>query len=799
MSTQRPQPELSAYFIREKRILKAADTAKYNARLKEIDLPDDYAIYGYEPSSGRKPAAYWVCKQSVGECPECGTPYLEDAIASVSESKLTHYCRVAIPHEGEKPTYDIHPATLYLRRIRWMCYNCYSKLKTYNAKMQDDSQLVDEKDRKLTLQLKKYLGQQAMHMEINTLAEIFDISPHTVKKCFDKALAEYEKRRNWDDISTLGLYTVTLNVQGQQTNFCLCADVDTESLIELFAYEDKEAAANFLSKLKNKQNIQRVFISIDSAAFNFAKTNFPIKTIMVDRLDVRKRLLNGLETVKKGNDDSQDFPILRRHWKLLKNVEEAIPANSKDYVFLKEVLNAFPHVGDAYWLKEAGMDIYRKTTGQCKLVSDWISSDKYNILPYEQLEQYMIQAQEPVVRFAVQYNGVDRSRYEKAILEAESPLINYVGLTSASKSALWSRAASFKIIRARVLYGAAMMANYFAAQEPNEKSHEEYAIHEAMCFATKTFKTIAKINEPVVEAETTQEIYVWILSKNKRPERKGYVQLIDATSIFHKLRKAAGNKRNELLPEDRSKIVKLYTAFEENEYCKIFKNEEFMYREYTVMQPLQRSYAITEERIQQMLADGTLNSVYDPAKVDELEEQGAQISVKDKMKLDKLYEQKPVYEAIISVLQDAVSDEIYLSPEVFMPVLRKALAKVTDDKKLLDKIADGLSVMDKNAEIQRDKHGAILYDKDSKDTERVPYEESIDDYMAREVLPHVPDAKAFWEEKVDAKKPVIKTGAEIPFTQYFYKYEQPVPSEELAKQFMELEQSVSQRIAKLFG
>ena len=150
MSTQRPQPELSAYFIREKRILKAADTAKYNARLKEIDLPDDYAIYGYEPSSGRKPAAYWVCKQSVGECPECGTPYLEDAIASVSESKLTHYCRVAIPHEGEKPTYDIHPATLYLRRIRWMCYNCYSKLKTYNAKMQDDSQLVDEKDRKLT-------------------------------------------------------------------------------------------------------------------------------------------------------------------------------------------------------------------------------------------------------------------------------------------------------------------------------------------------------------------------------------------------------------------------------------------------------------------------------------------------------------------------------------------------------------------------------------------------------------------------------------------------------------------------
>lgn len=1252
MSTKRPKPELSAHFIRGKWILKAADTAKYNARLKEIDLPDDYAVYGYEPSKGGIPAAYWVCKQSVGKCPECHTRYLENAIASVSESKLTHYCRVEIPHKGRKPIYEIHPATLYLRRIRWLCYNCYSKQKTYNARMQDDSKLVDKEDKKLTLQVKEHLGQQAMHMEINTLAEIFDISPHTVDKCFDKAVDKYDKERDWDNSSTLGLYTITLNVQGQQADCCLCANVDTEKLIEFFLYEDTKAAEAFLSKLKNKQNIQRVFTSIDSAAFDFAKTNFPIETIMVDRLDVRKRLLNGLETVKKSNDDSKNYPLLRRNWTLLDNDDEAIPTNSKDYILLKKVLDAFPRIGVAYWLKEAGMDIYRKLAGQCKLVNDWILSDKHNILPYEQLQQCMTQAKEPVVRFAEQYNGVDRSRYEKAILAAEKPLMSCAKSNKKSKSARWSRAASFKKIRARVLYGAAMMANYFAAQEPNEKSHEEYAIHKEMYFTTVDRITTAKINTPAVETDVALEIYlhnfgiplsiypnllgygleeyshvlldlkplkkdrqylsreeqteetmsdkiafdalwdespidvtpevnfiwsianklrgsympdkygdviipmtilrrlecalephkeavlakfaenpnyppkamyrisgyqfyntspytlkelcnepdniksnfkvyiqgfsaevqeifnglemfshidkmdkdgclfsvvqafadldldpktydsikmgyifehligkfyqnvdagqfytgrdiikclvavlisegcddifddgkvvtvcdqacgtggmlstaysfikhynpsadvrlfgqefmpqsyavglaemmikgqnienfrnadtfkedcfpnikmrfvlenppfgtpwagkdakagqedavrnefkrgkngrwgaglpsggdsqlifmqsaidkmddkvgraaiiengsplftggtasgesqirrwileqdlleaiialpkdlfyntgiatyVWILSKNKRPERKGYVQLIDSTSIFHKLRKAAGNKRNELLPEDRDRIVKLYTAFEENEYCKIFKNEEFLYREYTVMQPLQRNYAITEERIQQMLADGTLNSVYDPAKVDELEEQGAQISVKDKMKLDKLYEQKPVYEAIISVLQDAASDEVYLSPEEFMPVLRKALAKVTDDKKLLDKIADGLSVMDKNAEIQRDKHGAILYDKASKDTERVPYEESIDDYIAREVLPHVPDAKAFWEEKTDAKKPVIKTGAEIPFTQYFYKYEQPVPSEELAKQFTELEQSVSERIAKLFG
>ena len=91
--------------------------------------------------------------------------------------------------------------------------------------------------------------------------------------------------------------------------------------------------------------------------------------------------------------------------------------------------------------------------------------------------------------------------------------------------------------------------------------------------------------------------YIWVLSKNKREERKGKVQLIDASSICHKLRKSLGNKRNEITLEDRTQITKLYADFKENELCKIYNNEEFMYREYTVMQPMQRSYAITEDKL----------------------------------------------------------------------------------------------------------------------------------------------------------------------------------------------------------
>lgn len=292
--------------------------------------------------------------------------------------------------------------------------------------------------------------------------------------------------------------------------------------------------------------------------------------------------------------------------------------------------------------------------------------------------------------------------------------------------------------------------------------------------------------------------YIWVMSKNKREERRGKIQLIDAGTIFHKLRKALGNKKNEISPEDRSIITKMYADFEENEFCKIYNNTEFIYREYVVMQPLQRSYAITEERIQTMLSKGSLSALYDPAKVAELEN-AEELTGKELKKLENYQNNKSNYDLIIEALKNAVSDVVYLSPTEFIPVLTEILSGTQADKKLIDKIADGLSVMDKSAEIQRDKKGNIIYDKETKDTEIVKFDDSIEDYMAREILPHVPDAQWFFEEDLSKKNPVIKTGAEIPFTRYFYKYQQPKSSEELKQEFFELEKSIGERIAKLFN
>ena len=80
--------------------------------------------------------------------------------------------------------------------------------------------------------------------------------------------------------------------------------------------------------------------------------------------------------------------------------------------------------------------------------------------------------------------------------------------------------------------------------------------------------------------------YIWILSNKKSPERQGKIQLINAVDFCTPAKKSLGSKRNEITPEHVAQILDLYMAFEENEYSKIFSNEDFGYYQFTIEQPM---------------------------------------------------------------------------------------------------------------------------------------------------------------------------------------------------------------------
>ena len=73
--------------------------------------------------------------------------------------------------------------------------------------------------------------------------------------------------------------------------------------------------------------------------------------------------------------------------------------------------------------------------------------------------------------------------------------------------------------------------------------------------------------------------YIWILTNRKSKERKGKVQLIDATEIKTLIKRNLGEKNCETNEENRKEIMDLYLSFENNERSRILSNEEFGYWE----------------------------------------------------------------------------------------------------------------------------------------------------------------------------------------------------------------------------
>lgn len=259
--------------------------------------------------------------------------------------------------------------------------------------------------------------------------------------------------------------------------------------------------------------------------------------------------------------------------------------------------------------------------------------------------------------------------------------------------------------------------------------------------------------------------YVWIVTNRKAPRRRKKVQLINAVGFFQKMRKSLGAKRNEISPAQTEEITKLYGAFADGSHVKIFGNDDFGYRQITVERPLRLRFQVTEDRISALLADEALDKALGLPK----------------MKAKAAAEAR---ENLALALRSLLSSEPLPSREAFLDAAKEALAKA--DVKLngpLRKIlVSAFSERDPDAEVCRDDAGNPEPDPELRDTENVPLKEDVEVYVAREVLPHVPDA---WVD--DAK---TKVGYEVPFNRHFYTFTAPRELEEIEADIQGLETDI---------
>lgn len=274
--------------------------------------------------------------------------------------------------------------------------------------------------------------------------------------------------------------------------------------------------------------------------------------------------------------------------------------------------------------------------------------------------------------------------------------------------------------------------------------------------------------------------YIWILTNNKAPLRKGKVQLVNAVDFSKKMRKSMGSKRNEISEDQINEIVRLYGDFKEGEYVKVFDNEDFGYAKVTVERPLRLNFQVSEERIEKVVEEkGFANLATSKKKGD--------------AGLAEIEAGKELQTQIIAVLRKLAREKVYKNRDEFTKVLKEALkvANITVGAPVLKAILAGLSKKDETSDVCMKNKTDIESDSDSRDTESVPLKENIEDYFAREVLPHVPDA---W---IDETK--TKVGYEIPFTRQFYKYTALRSSAEIMDEIRELEVEIAEMLKKVMG
>lgn len=298
-------------------------------------------------------------------------------------------------------------------------------------------------------------------------------------------------------------------------------------------------------------------------------------------------------------------------------------------------------------------------------------------------------------------------------------------------------------------------------------------------------------------------IYIFILSRNKSEDRKGKVQLINAVDMWKPLRKSLGKKRREVDRDNIKQITELYSHFEENKYSKIFSNEDFMYKEYVVYQPLQRSGAITAETIEKLKTSNYFtsnSSIFNEAEFETLKEMNPRSSA-DEKKYQKYIAGKQFVNDVIDALNNNISDKTYNDYAKFEKALKDIISGIEGySTGKITSIAMIMSEMDKTAVVQKDKKGTVILDKTTKDTEIIKLTKDVEIYFKEEVYPHVPDALWFYEFDAIKKQGTAnkeKLGAEFPFTRFFYEYVQPEKADELLAEFMKIEESLADKIKSL--
>jgi len=279
--------------------------------------------------------------------------------------------------------------------------------------------------------------------------------------------------------------------------------------------------------------------------------------------------------------------------------------------------------------------------------------------------------------------------------------------------------------------------------------------------------------------------YVWVLSNRKAPERKGKVQLIDATSFWVPMRKSLGDKRREIPLEKAGEILRLLRDFKEGEHVKIFPTTQFGFRKITVERPLRLNFQVSPEHLARLEEEKGFQGL-------------AQSKKNGAAGTKEQAEGRAQQEAIRTFLR-TLPGTLVKDRDEFENVLKAAEKKAGFKlpSPILKAVLSALSERDETSAVCRDRDGSPEPDPERRDTESVPLSESVEAFFEREVRPHVPDAWIDTSKRDEKDGQIGIVGYEINFNRHFYKYTPPRPLEEIETDIRAVEKDLARVLAEV--
>lgn len=240
--------------------------------------------------------------------------------------------------------------TLWLVRRRFLCRACNG---TFSPELPEMAE-----GHRMTQRLADYIIKSAVGRTNTDVGREVGVDEAIIRLLFRGHYEAQKGRYKPAAPRVLGIDELYL----QRTYRCVLTNIEEETIIDLLESRTKSHVTAYLSRLKDRKDVEIVCMDMWNPYREVAKLLMPQAAIVVDKFHIQRMANEVMEKIRKGIKAG----LSQHRRRALKGDRKLMLMRERDLTPMSQMVietwtNQFPELGAAYRLKEAFMDIWLNT------------------------------------------------------------------------------------------------------------------------------------------------------------------------------------------------------------------------------------------------------------------------------------------------------------------------------------------------------------------------------------------------------------------------------------------------------